>query len=44
MATLAVQTGYDILNGKPPAKPVILLPTPAVTKANIASYTGWTKH
>lgn len=44
MASIAVQTGFDILNGKPPSKPVILLPTPPVTKDNVANYTGWAKH
>jgi ribose transport system substrate-binding protein len=44
MATLAVRTGMDILNGKPPAKKVILLPTPPVTKDNIGKYVGWASH
>lgn len=44
MATMAVQIGYDILNGKKPAKAETLLPTPAVTKANVGTYVGWAKH
>jgi len=44
MASMAVQIGYDIMNGKPPAQTVTLLPTPAVTKANVASYAGWVKN
>jgi ribose transport system substrate-binding protein len=41
-ASMAVQIGYDIMNGKAPAKKVTLLPTPAVTKDNASSYGGWT--
>ena len=41
-AAMAVQIGYDIMNGKPPAKLVTLLPTPPVTKANASAYGGWT--
>jgi ribose transport system substrate-binding protein len=44
MAQKAVRIGYDILNGKRPAQPVVLIPTPLVTQDNVASYTGWTKH
>lgn len=43
MAETAVQMGYDLMNGKKPAKNVVLLPTPAITKANIATYQGWVK-
>jgi ribose transport system substrate-binding protein len=40
-ASMAVQVGYDIMNGRPPTKKVTLLPTPPVTKANASSYGGW---
>jgi ribose transport system substrate-binding protein len=43
MAAEAVEVGYGIMNGKHPAQPVTLLPTPAVTKDNLASYPGWIK-
>jgi len=44
MASMAVQIGYDLMNGKAPAQTVTLLPTPAVTKDNVASYAGWVKN
>jgi ribose transport system substrate-binding protein len=43
MASLAVQDGYDIFEGKKPAKAVTLLPVPLVTRANIATYQGWVR-
>lgn len=44
MASLAVQIGHDIINGKRPANPTVLIPTPAITKDNVDSYKGWTKN
>ncbi len=44
MASEAIRVGYDIMNGKRPAQPTLLLPTPPITKDNIASYQGWTKN
>ena len=44
MATMAVDIGYDIMNGKRPANPVVLIPTPAITKQNVAAYKGWASH
>jgi ribose transport system substrate-binding protein len=44
MAADAVQVGYDIMNGKTPAQPTILLPTPAVTKDTVSTYAGWVKN
>jgi ribose transport system substrate-binding protein len=44
MATTAVQMGYALMNGKKPAQAMVLLPTPPVTKENIASYQGWTRN
>ncbi|MBV8094869.1 MAG: ABC transporter substrate-binding protein [Acetobacteraceae bacterium] len=37
----AVQVGYDIMNGKKPAQPEILLASTLVTRDNAASYKGW---
>ncbi|MGK5028585.1 ABC transporter substrate-binding protein [Janthinobacterium sp. MDT1-19] len=44
MATDAVQMGYDIMNGRMPKQTMVLLPTPAITKENVATYTGWVKN
>ena len=44
MATLAVDIGYGIMNGKRPANPVVLIPTPAITKQNVLAYKGWASH
>ncbi|GGP17912.1 ABC transporter substrate-binding protein [Silvimonas iriomotensis] len=43
MAETAVQMGYDMMNGKKPAQTTVLLPTPPITKANVATYQGWVK-
>ena len=43
MAQTAVQMGYDLMNGKKPAQTTVLLPTPPITKANVATYAGWVK-
>ncbi|MBB5189493.1 ribose transport system substrate-binding protein [Silvimonas terrae] len=43
MAETAVQMGYDLMNGKKPAQTTVLLPTPPITKANVATYQGWVK-
>jgi ribose transport system substrate-binding protein len=37
----AVAIGYDILNGKRPAKPVMLLEPMLITRDNVATYKGW---
>ncbi len=42
MGKLAVQTGVDIMNGKKPADPMILMTPQLVTRANVDSYGGWT--
>lgn len=42
MAQNAVTIGYDIMNGKKPANPVMLMPSTLVTRDNVASYKGWT--
>jgi ribose transport system substrate-binding protein len=41
MAQTAVAVGYDILQGKPPAQEVILIPSQLVTRDNIDQYKGW---
>jgi len=41
MAQKAVAIGQDILNGKPPASPMVLLPSTLVTRDNVAEYKGW---
>ncbi|WP_046865573.1 ABC transporter substrate-binding protein [Microvirga massiliensis] len=42
MAQQAVAVGYDIMNGKKPQDPMILMPSTLITKDNVASYKGWT--
>lgn len=42
MASMAVDIGYGIMNGKRPEKSVMLIPTPAITKENVSTYKGWT--
>ena len=41
MGQQAVQIGYEIMNGKKPDNPVILMPSILVTKDNVADYKGW---
>ena len=43
MASDGVKIGYDLMNGKKPAKNVKLLPVPLITKANVKDYPGWVK-
>src|SRR5246127_1339466 len=43
MAEKAVSVGYDIMNGKKPESPTILIPVQLITKENVNSYQGWTK-
>jgi len=42
MAQQAVAVGYDIMNGKKPADPMILMPSTLITKDNVGTYKGWT--
>lgn len=37
----AVQLGVGMMNGQRPAKPVVLLPSTLVTRANVRDYKGW---
>ena len=41
MAQQAVAVGYDIMNGKKPEVPVILMPSTLVTRDNVGQYKGW---
>ncbi len=43
MASLAVDEGVAIMNGKAPAQKTTLLKTPLITKSNISTYPGWLK-
>ncbi len=43
MAADAVKIGNEIIKGKKPAKNVVLLPVPLVTKDNVGKYAGWVK-
>jgi ribose transport system substrate-binding protein len=41
MAQQAVVIGQDVLNGKRPANPMVLIPSTLVTRDNVGSYKGW---
>ena len=41
MGQQAVQIGYEIMNGKKPDNPEILMPSILVTKDNVENYKGW---
>ena len=41
MAQKAVEIGYGVMNGTKPASPMVLMPSTLITRANIASYKGW---
>ncbi|MGV1760511.1 ABC transporter substrate-binding protein [Rhizobium sp. A22-96] len=38
---VSVETALDLINGKKPAKPVILIPSTLVTRENVGEYKGW---
>jgi len=42
MAQKAVEIGYQIMQGKPPAETVTLIPADLITRANVGQYKGWT--
>jgi ribose transport system substrate-binding protein len=44
MAQIAVQTGVDIMNGKKPANPTILMDPKLITRDNVKDYKGWSSH
>jgi ribose transport system substrate-binding protein len=41
MAQIAVQSGVDIMNGKKPADPMILMELKLITRDNVGQYQGW---
>jgi ribose transport system substrate-binding protein len=41
IAQKAVEIGQDILNGKPPAQKMVLLPSTLITRDNVKDYKGW---
>lgn len=43
MGKMAVQIGYDIMNGKKPENPMVLMPSKLVTRENVGGYQGWTR-
>jgi len=42
MGKLAIKTGEEIMNGKKPANPIMLLQSKLVTRDDVAQYPGWT--
>lgn len=38
---VAVETGLDLINGKKPGTPLILIPSTLVTRENVGAYKGW---
>lgn len=42
MARKAVAIGVDLINGKPPAEKITLIPSTLVTRDNVKDYKGWT--
>ncbi|HEY1610792.1 MAG TPA: ABC transporter substrate-binding protein [Paraburkholderia sp.] len=41
MAQTAVTVGYDLMNGRKPANPLIQMTPQLITRDNVASYKGW---
>lgn len=41
MAQQAITVGYEIMNGKKPQDPMILMPSSLITRENIKDYKGW---
>ncbi len=41
IAQKGVEVGYEIMNGKKPAEPMVLLPSTLVTRDNVGQYKGW---
>ena len=42
MAAKSVEVGYNIMQGKKPDQPTVLVPTKLITRDNIGEYKGWT--
>jgi ribose transport system substrate-binding protein len=43
MAVRGVEIAYDVMQGKKPKEPLILIPVSLITRDNLAKYKGWTK-
>ncbi len=43
MGRLGVKTGVDIMDGKKPSDPMILMQSKLVTRDNVGQYPGWTR-
>ncbi len=41
MAQQAVVIGHEIMNGKRPENPMVLIPSELITRDNVANYKGW---
>lgn len=41
MAQKAVVIGHEIMNGKRPENPMVLIPSELITRDNVANYKGW---
>lgn len=44
MGKMAVQAGVEIMNGKKPENPMVLMAPKLVTRDNVGSYGGWTQN
>ncbi len=44
MGKMAVQVGVEIMNGKKPENPMVLMEPKLITRDNVGSYGGWTQH
>ena len=42
MAQMAVEVGYQIMQGNPPAETTMLIPADLITRENVDQYKGWT--
>ena len=42
MAEMAVEIGYQIMQGNPPAETTMLIPADLITRENVDQYKGWT--
>jgi len=42
MAQMAVEVGYEIMQGNPPAETTMLIPADLITRENVDQYKGWT--
>lgn len=42
MAAKAVEVGYELLQGRPPASDPLLVPVTLITRENVERYQGWT--